>query len=108
MVKSKPTPLPIVLGDAQFLALLRERLSSGGKMVIVPHALKRMKERKISHAHGKSCLLKGVLSEPAHLSIHGSWKATIEYRIAGDALAVSAAIEDSIVVITVMNSGGWR
>jgi hypothetical protein len=51
---------------------------------------------------------RGHISEPAHLTIQGDWKATLEHQCAGDVVKVAVAIEsqndgDLAVVVTVMN-----
>jgi len=53
------------------------------------------------------CLRKGRIYEPAHLSIQGDWKATLEHQYAGDVVRVAVAIErqedgEMAVVVTVM------
>lgn len=45
--------------------------------------------------------------EPAHLTIHGDWKATVALRSAGDDVRVAVALEvqdtgDVAVVVTAM------
>ena len=53
------------------------------------------------------CLQKGTISEPAHLTPFGDWKATVTHRSAGDAISVAVALEkrangDYCIVVTVM------
>lgn len=54
------------------------------------------------------CLRKGIVSEPAHVDVHGNWKATLERQCAGDVVRVAVALErqedgDLAVVVTVMD-----
>ncbi len=97
-------PLPFVLNDANFLHRLRQ---AADRLVITPHAKKQMKKRKINRKQIDSCLRNGRIVEPAHLTIHGDWKATLEHSVAGDIISVAVALEmqengDYAVVVTVM------
>ena len=101
------TPLPFVLNDANFLKRLRAIASDSSRVVLVGHAKKRMRERKINFGQVLSCLQKGTISEPAHLSMHGDWKATVTHRCVGDSVSVAVALEklndgDYCLVVTVM------
>lgn len=68
-----------------------------------------MIERAISDAQVLQCLRKGHIGEPAHLTVHGDWKATVEHRWAGDLVKVAVEIQlidedgEYAVVVTVMN-----
>lgn len=99
--------LPFVLNDANFLHRLRAAID---RIVITPHAKKQMKKRRITRFQVETCLKKGRVVEPAHLTIHGDWKATIEHCAAGDVVNVAVALEkqesgDFAVVVTVMRGG---
>lgn len=107
MNKSKVVALTPALNDANFLRRLRQVAQDSSKVVVLRHAKQRMVERKISLMQVMSCLQKGVVSEPAHLSPAGGWKATVTYRCGGDPVSVAAALEadlngDCCIVITVM------
>lgn len=101
------TPLP-ALNDANFLQRLRLAAADSGRIVVLDHARKRMKQRKVSFLQVAQCLQRGTLREPAHLSAQGDWKATVGYRCGGDDVQVAVALErdeggDWCVVVTVMN-----
>lgn len=103
----KITPLPFVLNDANFLKRLRLAAADSSRVVIMAHAKKRMRERRINLNQIIACLQKGTICESAHLTAYGDWKATITHRVAGDVIRVATAIEmkkngDYCIVITVM------
>lgn len=95
------------LSDAGFIKKLRAVAKDSHRVVLTPHAKQRMKQRRINMRQVLDCLRKGRIYEPAHLTIHGDWKATLEYQCAGDVVRVAVAIErqedgDLAVVVTVM------
>lgn len=101
------TPLPFALNDANFLKRLRTAAADSAMVLVMPHAKKRMRERKINLNQIIACLQKGTVTEPAHLTPYGDWKATLMHRSAGDVIQVAAALEarengDYCIVITVM------
>lgn len=101
------TPLPFILNDANFLKRLRLAAADTARIVTMPHAVKRMKQRKVTLNQVVECLRKGMVSEPAHLTPFGDWKATISHRCGGDSVSVAVVLEmkgngDYCIVITVM------
>lgn len=95
------------LSDAGFIRKLRAIAKDSHRVVLTPHAKQRMKKRRINMRQVLDCLRKGRVYEPAHLTIHGDWKATLEHHCAGDMVRVAVAIEkqedgDLAVVVTVM------
>ncbi len=104
---SPSKPLPFVLNDTNFLQRLHAAI---GRLVITSHAKLRMKERRITRKQIETCLQKGRVVEPAHLTSHGDWKATLEHCVAGDVINVAVALErqeggDLAVVVTVIRGG---
>jgi len=96
------------LSDAGFLKKLRAIVKDSDCVVLTRHAKQRMRERHINQRQIMECLRKGRISEPAHLTIHGDWMATLEHQYAGDRVRIAVAIERSetgelAVVVTVMN-----
>jgi hypothetical protein len=101
------TVKPLKLSDHSFTKMLRAIAVDSDRVVLTKHAKKRMKQRRISLAQVLVCLRKGRIVEPAHMTIQGDWKATVEHHYAGDAVRVSVVIEraedgDLAVVVTVM------
>lgn len=102
------TVKPLHMSDAGFLAKLRAIAKDSGRVVLTPHAKRRMRQRKVSLLQVIECLRRGRIVEPAHLTIYGDWKATVEYLCAGDVVRVAVAIErqedgELAVVVTVMD-----
>lgn len=99
---------PIQLTDVSFLKKLRGVAKDSHRVILTKHAKQRMKQRRINLRQLLECLRKGRIYEPAHLTIQGDWKATLEHQYAGDVVRVAVAIErqedgDQAVVITVMD-----
>ena len=96
------------LSDAGFLKKLRAIAKDSHRVVLTSHAKQRMKQRRINLRQVLECLRKGRINEPAHLTIQGDWKATLEHQYAGDVVLVAVAIEkqedgELAVVVTVMD-----
>lgn len=101
------TVQPLQLTDAGFLKKLRAIVMDSHRVVLTKHAKQRMRQRCINQRQIMECLRKGRIYEPAHLSIQGDWKATLEHQYAGDVVRVAVAIErqedgEMAVVVTVM------
>lgn len=102
------TVQPLRLSDAGFLKKLRVIAKESDRVVLTRHAKQRMKQRRINQRQVMECLRRGRVCEPAHLTIHGDWMATLEHRYAGDMVRVVVAIErqedgELAVVVTVMH-----
>ena len=96
------------LSDASFLKRLRAIAKDSHRVYLTPHAKRRMVQRRINLRQVLECLRKGRICEPAHLTIQGDWKATLEHQYACDSIKVAVAIEkqedgDLAVVVTVMD-----
>lgn len=81
--------------------------ADSARVVVTEHARARMRKRRISLSQVLDCLRRGRVVEPAHLTIHGDWKATVGLRSAGDDVRVAVALEvqdtgDIAVVVTAM------
>jgi hypothetical protein len=95
------------LSDVGFLKKLRAIAKDSDRVVLTKHAKQRMRQRRVNYRQVMECLRKGRICEPAQLTIHGDWKATVEHQYAGDAVRVVVAIErqedgELAVVVTVM------
>lgn len=102
------TVQPLRLSDAGFLRKLREIVTDSHRVVLTTHAKARMRKRGIHMRQVMECLRRGRIHEPAHLTIQGDWKATLEHQHAGDVVRVAVALEkmedgELAVVVTVMN-----
>ena len=95
------------LTDAGFLKKLRVIAKDSHRVVLTKHAKQRVQQRGINLRQIMECLRKGRICEPAHLTVQGDWKATLEYRHAGDNVKVAVVIEQQkdgelAVIVTVM------
>ncbi len=102
------TVKPLQLSDAGFLKKLRGIVQDSSRVVLTDHAKKRMRQRRINLRQVMECLKRGRIAEPAHLTIQGDWKATLQHQYAGDVVRVAVAIErqedgELAVVVTVMD-----
>lgn len=102
------TVLPLAMNDVSLKRKIAQISADSSRVVILPHAKKRMRKRRINPAQVLHCLRHGNVVEPAHLDIKGCWKCTLETINAGDSVRVAAAIDrrqsgEFVVVITVMN-----
>ncbi|PMS36290.1 uncharacterized protein DUF4258 [Trinickia symbiotica] len=66
--------LPFKLNDANLRRLIHEVARDTARVFFVPHAKKRMRERKITPTQVYDCLRNGQVSERAHVNLHGSWQ----------------------------------
>ena len=98
-MKQAAIPLPFALNDANFLKRLRSAAADSAHVLVMPHAKKRMRERKISMVQILACLKKGTISEPAHLTQFGDWKATVTHRAAGD-MNYSSQVAERLVGVS--------
>jgi hypothetical protein len=99
-------PLPFRLNDRNLRRLIRETADEAQRVFFTPHARQRMRERKIDSDQVLDCLRNGVVSESAHVNMHGNWQCTLCRRNAGDEISVAAALERAedgtwIIVIAV-------
>ena len=102
------TVKPLQPSDAGFLKKLRAIVQDSSRIVLTGHAIKRMRQRRINQRQVMECLKRGRIVEPAHLTLQGDWKATLEHQYAGDVVRAAVAIEkqedgDLAVVVTVMD-----
>jgi len=86
-------PIPFRLNDANALKLLREIAADSSRVVMLRHAMQRMRERKVTLTQVLDVLRKGCLTEPSALDMHGNWKVTVKGMSCGQSLTVAAAIE---------------
>lgn len=101
--------IPIGMNDQTLSRRIAEIVSHDSlRMVMVPHAKKRMRQRNVNPMQVLRVLTTGRVVERAHRNIHGNWQCTLEAIIAGDRIKVVAALQgdqggELVVVVTVMN-----
>jgi hypothetical protein len=99
-------PIPFKMSDASMVRIIRQLAQDSCNVFICKHARKRMRQRKITNKQVLTCLRLGLIYEPAHQDIDGSWKCTLQHRWAGDEVRVAAALHrdkdgEWIAVVTV-------
>lgn len=74
------------------------------RLVWLPHAKQRMRQRRISPAQVLSCLTRGVMTEGPALDIKGYWRCTMERLAAGEEVTVIVSFNsrERVLVISVM------
>jgi len=100
--------LKFAMNDISLKRKIAKIAVDSSRVVIRPHAKKRMRKRRILLTQILHCLRNGNVIEPAHQDIHGCWKCTLESHTSGDVVKVAAAIDrdadgELVVVITVMH-----
>lgn len=99
-------PIPLKLNDENLKRLIRETAADTARVFFVPHAKKRMRERKITPTQVYDCLRNGHICEQGHVNLHGHWQCTLTRRHAGDEVTIAAALERAddgnwVAVVTV-------
>ena len=103
-------PIPYRLNDANALKLLRDVAKDSGRVVLLPHARKRMKERQITLAQVLTVLRTASLAESAACDLYGNWKMTVKGMTCGQSITAACAIEmqeepgKRVLVITLFGS----
>jgi hypothetical protein len=96
------------MNDVSLKRKIAQLAADSSRVVILPHARRRMRQRHILLTQVLHCLRSGNVIEPAHLDIKGCWKCTLEASISGDLVKVAAALDkdetgELVLVITVMH-----
>jgi hypothetical protein len=96
------------MNDATLKRKIAEIAADSSRVVLLPHARRRMRERRVLLTQVVHCLRHGNIVEPAHLDMKGCWKCTLECLVSGDRVRVAAAVDKNergelVIVITVMN-----
>ena len=86
-------PIPYRLNDANARKLLREIAGDSARVVLLPHARQRMKQRQITLVQVLAVLRNGNLAEPAALDMYGNWKVTVKGMVCGQLITAACAIE---------------
>jgi hypothetical protein len=95
---SKPSALQIIRDVAE---------KDTARVIYTHHALKRMRERKITTLQVLKCLRKGQIVEGPALGIKGNWECKLSWQHAGDVINVVVAIDqdqntgEKVLIVTV-------
>jgi hypothetical protein len=100
--------LRLAMNDVSLKRKIAQIAADSSRVVILPHAMKRMRKRRILLTQILYCLRNGNVIEPAHQDIKGCWKCTLEALVSGDLVRVAAALDkdeagELVLVITVMH-----
>ena len=94
---------PLPLTKAATLVLLRSAARDSGRVVFTDHAIRRMRERRITRTQVLRCLAAGRIVEGPARDIRAGWACRVEGVAEGRGLAVAVALDPSredVVVIT--------
>jgi hypothetical protein len=86
------------------LAKVRELALDSGKIVVLPHGLKRQQSRTISFRQIQLCCQRGSITEGPFLNQHGEWQLNLYRYAAGEEMTCVVAIDwpSRLLVVTVM------
>lgn len=95
------------LSENNALRKLRELAENSSKVLFSDHAVKRMKQRKITRPQVICCLKHGQIEEGPYRNTHGAWQMRLSVKAAGEIINVVAVIDhdtmtgEHSVIITV-------
>ena len=90
------------LTPATALPIIQEIATDTSRIVILNHAKKQMRRRKITRTQVYSCLRRGVITEGPALDIQGFWRCTMQRLVAGEEITVAVSFNsrEKLLVIT--------
>jgi hypothetical protein len=94
---------------ADALKIIRDRAKDSGRIVVLPHARARMRERRIDFLDVQSCLKGGAITEGPHVptdSRSGANRCNVEGMVDGERLRVVVELPDKppeLLVVTVID-----
>lgn len=100
--------VPFGMNDQMLARRIAQVAQDSSKVILMPHAKKRMRERNILWTQIIQVLRKGLVVEHAHRNIRGNWQCTLKLLVAGDEIKLAAVLQEneageSVIVLTVMN-----
>lgn len=100
MKKAEVIPLEISAAIAR--PIIREIAADTSRIVILDHAKRRMRKRRITPSQVYSCLRKGIIAEGPALDDKGFWRCTMRRLAAGEEITVVVSFNsrDRVLVIT--------
>lgn len=95
--------VPLALTAAHALKIIRQLAADTNNIVIIPHARKRGRQRRISRRQVELCVQRGTISEGPFLNAKGHWQVNLYRHAAGEEMECVVAIEwgKSLIVVTV-------
>lgn len=94
---------------ADALKVIRDRARSSERIVVLPHAQARMRERRIDFLDVQRCLKGGAITEGPYVPIDsrtGAHRCNVEGLVAGDRLRVVVELPDKppdLLIVTVID-----
>ena len=94
--------LPLKLSAAHALRMVREISADTDQLVVLSHATKRARQRRVSRRQIELCCQKGSITEGPFMNQHGHWQVNLFRHAAGEELTCSVAIDwpSRLLVIT--------
>lgn len=94
--------MPFPLSRTRAAAILREAAQAEDRVAFTGHAVRRMRQRRITRLQVLNCLMRGRIVEGPAPDIHGNWTCRVEGFAAGHTIGVAVAIipPDEVVIIT--------
>ena len=95
--------IPMNLTPAAALPIIREIAEDTSRVVILNHAKKQMRNRRITRTQVYSCLRRGIVIGGPSLVIKCFWRCTVQRLTFGEELSVvvSSDSREKLLVITV-------
>lgn len=93
---------PFALTAQRALEMIREIALDSDNIVIISHARKRGRQRKITRLQMEACVRKGTIQEGPFLNGHHNWQVTMYRHAAGEELTCVVAIDwpSKLIIIT--------
>jgi hypothetical protein len=94
--------VPLQLTPARALQIIREIAADTDKIIILSHAVKRGKQRRITRRQIELCIQRGTITEGPFLNQHGNWQVSLYRHAAGEEITCAVAIDwaTHVLVIT--------
>jgi hypothetical protein len=95
--------VPLHMTPQRALEMIREIAGDSDNIVIISHAKKRGKQRRITRPQTEACVRKGMIIEGPFLNAHHNWQVTLYRHAAGEEMTCVVAIDwpSKLIVITV-------
>lgn len=95
--------VPLKLTSPLALKQIREIAADSDSILVVHHASKRGRQRKITRPQIEACLRKGTIEEGPFVNGHGHWQVTMYRHAAGEEMHCVVAIDwpSRLIVVTV-------
>lgn len=95
--------VPLALTVAHALKVVRQLAADTNNIVILEHARKRGRQRRINRRQVELCIQKGTICEGPFLNSKGNWQVNMYRHAAGEEMECVVAIDwgRSLIVVTV-------